>query len=56
MPEWITPGQSYEAEAIEDWRVLGNCVGAHFRTASSASGVELVDVIGKLADAWTGRD
>jgi len=51
MPEWITPRQFHEAEGVEDWRVLANGVCAHFRTGSFATGVELVDVIGKLADA-----
>jgi 4a-hydroxytetrahydrobiopterin dehydratase len=51
MSEWITPRQFHEADGIEDWRVLGGGVSAHFRTGSFATGVELVDMIGRLADA-----
>ena len=40
-----------EAVGVQDWRVLANGVCAHFRTGSFATGVELVDVIGPLADA-----
>jgi len=50
MPEWITPRQFHEAEGIEDWRVLANGVSAYFSTGSFATGVELVDMIGQLAD------
>jgi 4a-hydroxytetrahydrobiopterin dehydratase len=51
MTERITPQQFHEAVGIEDWRVLTNVACAHFRTGSFAAGVELVDVIGKLAGA-----
>jgi len=51
MTERITPLQFREAIGVEDWRVLTNVACAHFRTGSFATGVELVDVIGKLADA-----
>jgi 4a-hydroxytetrahydrobiopterin dehydratase len=51
MTERITPGQFHEAVGVEDWRVVTNVACAHFRTGSFATGVELVDVIGKLADA-----
>jgi 4a-hydroxytetrahydrobiopterin dehydratase len=51
VPESITPREFHEAEGVEDWRVLANGACAHFRTGSFARGVELVHVIGKLADA-----
>jgi len=51
MTERITPGQFHEAAGVEDWRVVTNVACAHFRTGSFATGVELVDVIGKLADS-----
>jgi 4a-hydroxytetrahydrobiopterin dehydratase len=34
-----------------DWRVIRDAASAHFRTASFATGVALVERIGKLADA-----
>lgn len=51
MTERITPRQFHEAAGVEDWRALFNGACAHFRTASFAQGVELVDAIGTLADA-----
>ena len=50
MPERITPQQFHESVGVEDWRVLTNVACAHFRTGSFATGVELVGVIGRLAD------
>ncbi len=51
MIERITPRQFYSSDGIEDWRVLSNGACAHFRTGSFASGVQLVEAIGQLADA-----
>ena len=51
MTDGITPQQFHEAAGIEDWRVVTNVACAHFRTGSFATGVGLIDVIGKLADA-----
>jgi 4a-hydroxytetrahydrobiopterin dehydratase len=51
MPEWITPRQFTEADGVDDWRVLGTGVFAHFRTGSFATGVALADAIGELAGA-----
>jgi len=51
MTETITPQQFHEAADIEDWRVMTNIAHAHFRTGSFATGVALVDAIGRLADA-----
>jgi 4a-hydroxytetrahydrobiopterin dehydratase len=51
MTERITPRQFHEADGVEDWRVLFSGACAHFRTGSFATGVALVDAIGRLADA-----
>ncbi|HWU47049.1 MAG TPA: VOC family protein [Humibacter sp.] len=51
MTERITPRQFHDAVGVEDWRVLFTGACAHFRTGSFAKGVELVGVIGRLADA-----
>ena len=47
MTEGISPRHLREV----DWRVVRDDASTHFRTDSFASGVALVDVIGKLADA-----
>jgi 4a-hydroxytetrahydrobiopterin dehydratase len=51
MTEPITPQQFHETDGVEDWRVLFGGAYAYFRTGSFATGVALVDAIGKLADA-----
>jgi Pterin-4a-carbinolamine dehydratase len=51
MTERITPRQFHDSSGVEDWRVLFTGACTHFRTGSFARGVELVDVIGRLADA-----
>jgi 4a-hydroxytetrahydrobiopterin dehydratase len=51
MPERITPQQFHDAEGVGDWREAGAGVCAHFATGSFATGVALVDEIGRLADA-----
>ena len=51
MSDQLTPRQFHEATGIEDWRVLAHGASAHFRTGSFATGVALVDAIGRLADA-----
>ncbi|HTY71880.1 MAG TPA: VOC family protein [Actinomycetes bacterium] len=51
MTEPITAGQFHAAEGVEDWRALYTGVSAHFRTGSFSTGVALVEVIGRLADA-----
>jgi 4a-hydroxytetrahydrobiopterin dehydratase len=55
MAERITPQQFHNAAGIEDWRVLTNVAHAHFRTESFRAGVELVDAIGRIADATDHR-
>jgi 4a-hydroxytetrahydrobiopterin dehydratase len=51
MTQRITPRQFHEASGVADWRALFNGACAHFRTSSFAQGLELVDAIGRLADA-----
>ena len=47
MSETITPQRFHEV----DWRVVRDDASTHFRTGSFATGVALVDAIGRLADA-----
>lgn len=47
----MAPRRFHESDGVEDWRVLNNRACALFRTGSFARGVELVDAIGRLADA-----
>jgi 4a-hydroxytetrahydrobiopterin dehydratase len=51
VPERITPRQFLESEGVEDWREVGVGACACFRTGTFATGVTLVDEIGRLADA-----
>jgi 4a-hydroxytetrahydrobiopterin dehydratase len=51
MTERISPAAFQAAEGVQDWRVVSEVAGAHFRTGSFAKGVALVDEIGRLADA-----
>ena len=47
MTETIKPQRFHEV----DWRVVRDDASTHFRTGSFATGVALVEAIGKLADA-----
>jgi 4a-hydroxytetrahydrobiopterin dehydratase len=47
----ITPARFHDAEGVEDWRALGFGAYAYFRTRSFATGVALIERIGRLADA-----
>jgi 4a-hydroxytetrahydrobiopterin dehydratase len=49
MTEKITAGEFQAAEGVDDWRVLFNGANAYFRTGTFATGVALVDAIGRLA-------
>ena len=51
MPERITQRQFQESDGVGDWREVGIGACACFRTGSFATGVVLVDEIGRLADA-----
>lgn len=51
MPEPVRPDEFHATEGVEDWRYVFGGVAALFRTGSFATGVALVDEIGRLADA-----
>ncbi|WP_243062769.1 VOC family protein [Humibacter sp. RRB41] len=51
MAERISPKQFHAAGGVDDWRVLFDGARTYFVTGSFANGVELVDAIGRLADA-----
>jgi 4a-hydroxytetrahydrobiopterin dehydratase len=51
MAELITPKQFHEADGVDDWRVLWAVAFAVFRTRDFATGVKLVDEIGRIAEA-----
>jgi 4a-hydroxytetrahydrobiopterin dehydratase len=50
MSERLTARQFQESEGVGDWRDVGMGACAFFRTGSFATGVALVDEIGRLAD------
>ncbi|WP_208814147.1 VOC family protein [Micromonospora echinofusca] len=50
MTGQITAAQFHEADGVEDWRCVYHLVSACFTTGSLASGLALVDAIGRLAD------
>ena len=51
MTERITARQFHEATGVDDWRVVFAGACTYFQTGSFATGVALVDAIGRLADA-----
>jgi 4a-hydroxytetrahydrobiopterin dehydratase len=51
MAERISPQQFHASDGVEDWRVLFDGAKTYFVTGSFATGVKLVEVIGRLADA-----
>jgi 4a-hydroxytetrahydrobiopterin dehydratase len=51
MVEHISAQQFTASEGVEEWSVLVDSAEAYFATGSFAKGVELVEVIGRLADA-----
>lgn len=51
MVERVSPRQFHAFEGVADWRVLFGGATTYFATGSFAKGVELVDAIGRLADA-----
>ncbi|WP_345788869.1 VOC family protein [Salinibacterium xinjiangense] len=51
IAERISPRQFYASDGVEDWRVVFDGVQTFFATGSFAKGVELVEVVGLLADA-----
>ncbi|WP_408897364.1 4a-hydroxytetrahydrobiopterin dehydratase [Nocardioides sp. R1-1] len=48
--EEISAEQFSQAEGVADWRVLGVHAYAVFRTGSFATGLQLVNAIGELAE------
>jgi 4a-hydroxytetrahydrobiopterin dehydratase len=51
MAERITPKQFHDSEGVDDWRVLWAVAFALYRTGDFATGVKLVQEIGRLAAA-----
>jgi 4a-hydroxytetrahydrobiopterin dehydratase len=51
MAERISPQQFHASDGVKDWQVQVDGVKTYFATGSFAKGVELIDVIGRLADA-----
>ncbi|GAA1212908.1 4a-hydroxytetrahydrobiopterin dehydratase [Rhodoglobus aureus] len=51
MAERISPQQFQSSGGVEDWRAHIDGAKAYFATGSFAKGIELIDVIGRLADA-----
>ncbi|GAA1507253.1 4a-hydroxytetrahydrobiopterin dehydratase [Nocardioides humi] len=49
--EQISAEEFSRAEGVADWRVLGVHAFAVFRTGSFATGLQLVNAIGELAEA-----
>jgi 4a-hydroxytetrahydrobiopterin dehydratase len=47
----ISPRQFHASDGVEDWRVLFDGAKTFFAAGSFTKGVELVDAIGRLADA-----
>jgi 4a-hydroxytetrahydrobiopterin dehydratase len=48
---FITPKQFHDADGVDDWRVLWSVAFALYRTGDFATGLKLVEQIGRLADA-----
>lgn len=51
MVERVSPQKFHESEGVEDWRASPSGAVTYFVTGSFAKGVELVNAIGRLADA-----
>jgi 4a-hydroxytetrahydrobiopterin dehydratase len=51
MAERITPQQFHDSSGVDDWRVLWSVAFALYRTGDFATGVKLVEEIGRLAGA-----
>jgi len=50
MAERITPKQFHDADGVDDWRVLWAVAFAVYRTGDFATGMKLVERIGRLAE------
>lgn len=51
MATRISPKQFHASDGVDDWRVLFDGAKTYFATGSFGKGIELVDAIGRLADA-----
>jgi 4a-hydroxytetrahydrobiopterin dehydratase len=51
MAERITPRQFHDSTGVDDWRVLWSVAFALYRTGNFATGLKLVEEIGRLAEA-----
>jgi 4a-hydroxytetrahydrobiopterin dehydratase len=51
MTVTVTPKEFHDAEGIDDWRVLWSVAFAVYRTVDFATGLALVNEIGRLAEA-----
>lgn len=51
MPTRVTSQDFQQADGVAGWRSSDDDASAEFRTGSFAKGVELIDEIGRLADA-----
>ncbi|GAA4735368.1 4a-hydroxytetrahydrobiopterin dehydratase [Isoptericola chiayiensis] len=51
MSDTITSEQFHAADGTQDWQVLDGVAAAVFATGSFATGVQLVDAIGELAES-----
>jgi 4a-hydroxytetrahydrobiopterin dehydratase len=51
MSDTITPQQFHDADGVGDWRVLEQYACTLYRTGSFATGLQLVNRIGELAEA-----
>lgn len=51
MVERVSPRQFHQFAGVQDWRVVFGGAMTYFVTGSFAKGVELVNAIGRLADA-----
>ncbi len=50
MAKRISPKQFHASDGVKDWRVLFDGATTYFATGSFARGVELLTVVGRLAD------
>lgn len=51
MTRRLSDREFHESDGVADWQVLEHGACAHFRTGDFATGVQLVQRIGELADA-----
>ncbi len=51
MAQRITAEQFHAFDGVEDWKVFSDGAKTYFATGTFATGVDLIDVIARLADA-----